>query len=73
MVGPRAQIQRLRFVLLFCAFLLSVFRSDGHREFGMGDPTITVSPPPELTLLIFPCDHRCAAGLATFSCSSSSG
>jgi hypothetical protein len=70
MVGPRAPIQRLIFVLFFCTFLLSIFRSHGHREFGMGDPKIIFSPPPELILLILPCDHRCTSGLATFSCSS---
>jgi hypothetical protein len=39
--------------------LLSEFRFDDHEEFGMGDPTIIVAPPPELTLLFFPCHHRC--------------
>jgi hypothetical protein len=46
-VGPwHAQIQRLRFVLLFCVLLLSEFRYDGHQEFRMGDPMIIVAPPP---------------------------
>jgi hypothetical protein len=44
--------------------LLSEFRSDNHQEFGMGDPTITVAPPPELTFLFLPCHYRRAADLA---------
>jgi hypothetical protein len=59
-----AQIQRLTFVLLFCALLLSEFGSEGDREFEMGDPTITIAAPPKLTLLFLPCHHRCTGDLA---------
>jgi hypothetical protein len=52
-----AQIQHLRFFLLLYALLMSEFRSDDHREFGMGDPTIIVAPLPDLTLMFFPCQY----------------